>query len=319
MRQQQGVALVLVLWVLSLLIIMAGSFALTMKRESAITGVIKNNAQALSVAESGIALAEIMTLGAGPTKAWRADGSIYEIITTQAKIRIRLISELGKIDINKAALPVLKRLMSGAPIDEELKNKLVAAIIDWRDADDLVSFEGAEKNEYEEAGLGYKPRNKPFQSTEELQLVLGMNSLILAWLEPMITVDSEQAQVNLQVATPEVLKVFSDLDSDLVNEFVLARLDSARNNLPAPILPIKNALGAVGQNQKGAMTIVTEALMDDKSRAAINVIVKKSVSNVGPPFQVLKWQLNTANNKSLFTNTMSQLLVKQYAEPELNN
>ena len=77
MTRQNGMALVLVLWVLSILIIMAGSFALSMRRESSIVSVIKNNAHAMAIAESGIALAETMLLNPDPNKVWRADGNIY--------------------------------------------------------------------------------------------------------------------------------------------------------------------------------------------------------------------------------------------------
>jgi hypothetical protein len=37
------------------------------------------------------------------------------------------------------------------------------------------------------------------------------------------------------------------------------------------------------------------------------------------PFQVLKWQQVTTYNTSLFVDAMSDLLIKKYAEPELNN
>jgi hypothetical protein len=33
----------------------------------------------------------------------------------------------------------------------------------------------------------------------------------------------------------------------------------------------------------------------------------------------LKWEHVTANDASLFTDAMNELLVKQYAEPEFNN
>ena len=55
-KQHKAFALVLVLWVLSLLTIMAGSFALTMRRESTIVAGIKDNAGAAAVAEAGIAV-----------------------------------------------------------------------------------------------------------------------------------------------------------------------------------------------------------------------------------------------------------------------
>ena len=318
MTRQNGMALVLVLWVLSILIIMAGSFALSMRRESSIVSVIKNNAHAKAIAESGIALAETMLLNPDPNKVWRADGNIYEINTTDATIRIRLFSEAGKIDINKANQTVLQSLMTFAPIDTDQQSKLVNAILDWRDADELVHIDGAEKEEYQEAGLNYQPSNKPFESIEELQLVLGMDKSVLSWIEPLVTVYSRQPQVSFPIASREVLQAVSGLDTGLIDSYILMRLENAKNNLPAPPFPVNT-----GQNNSAGanniLTLVSEALINDGSRASLSVVIKKSDNGGKTPFQILKWQHVTANNKSLFTDAMSELVVKQYAEPELNN
>ncbi len=331
MIRQKGMALVLVLWVLSLLTIMAGSFALSMRRESAIVAGIKNNAQASAVAKSGIAMAEMMLLNPDLTKGWRADGNIYEINANNAKIRLRLSSEAGKIDINKADEALLKSLMTSAPVNEEQQAKLVGAILDWRDADDLVHLDGAEKLEYQDAGLKYQPRNKPFESIEELQLVLGMNKSLFLWLEPLVTVYSGQPQVDVKVATKDVLQVIPGLDKSLVDAYIIARLQSTINNLPAPPFPASLGMNTpigqstpIGQNptgQNNAFTIVSEAFMVDGSRALISAVIKKSGNTQATPnpFEILKWQNATANKASLFTDAMSNLLVKQYAEPELNN
>lgn len=335
MKRQKGMALVLVLWVLSLLTIMAGSFALSMRRESSIVAGIKNNAQAKAIAESGIAMAEMMLLNPDPVKGWRADGSIYEINATGAKIRVRLLSESGKLDINKADETLLNGLMTYAPVEAEQQIKLASAILDWRDEDDLVHIEGAEKQEYQDAGLSYPPRNKPFQSVEELQLVLGMNKSVFLWIEPLVTVYSGQQQVNLQVATKEVLQVIPGLDKGLVDSYIAARVESAINNLPAPPAPSFSSSSGmnapavqstpVGQNnlsgQNNVLTVVSEAILDDESRAAVSAVIKKTGNTqVTPsPFEVLKWQHVTTNSASLFTDAMSKLLVKQYAEPEHNN
>ncbi|WP_262964730.1 type II secretion system minor pseudopilin [Methylobacter psychrophilus] len=325
MMPQKGMALVLVLWILSLLTIMAGSFALSMRRESAIVAGIKNNAQASAVAESGIAMAEMMLLNVDPVKGWQMDGSIYEISTADAKIRVRLSSEAGKIDINKVDEKLLKNLMINAPIDEEQQNKLVSAILDWRDADDLVHIDGAEKQEYQDADLNYQPGNKPFQSIEELQLVMGMNKSLFLWLEPLVTIYSGQPQVTAQVATKEVLLVMPDLDKGLVDSYVTARLQSAINNLPVPPFPSVSGINPTGQNiptgQNNVLTVVSEAIMNDESRASVRAVIKKSdnTQTISTPFEILKWQNITANSASLFTDAMSELLVKQYAEPELNN
>ena len=318
MTRQNGMALVLVLWVLSILIIMAGSFALSMRRESSIVSVIKNNAHAMAIAESGIALAETMLLNPDPNKVWRADGNIYEINASDATIRIQLFSEVGKIDINTANQTVLQSLMTFVPIDTDKQSKLVNAILDWRDADELVHIDGAEKEEYQEAGLNYQPSNKPFESIEELQLVLGMDKSVLSWIEPLVTVYSRQPRVSLPIASREVLQVISGLDLGLIDSYIVMRLENAKNNLPAPPFPVNT-----GQNNSAGanniLTLVSEALINDGSRASLSVVIKKSDNGARTPFQILKWQHVTANNKSLFTDAMSELVVKQYAEPELNN
>ena len=297
---------------------MAGSFALSMRREAALISVLKNNAHAKAIAESGISLAEMMLLSPDPSKVWRADGSIYEIRASDAIIRIRLQSEAGKIDINKADQAVLQSLMALAPVDSEQQGKLVDAILDWRDADNLVRIDGAEKEEYQEAGLNYEPRNKPFESTEELQLVLGMNKKVLAWLDPLVTIYSNQPRINYQVASKEVLQAMPGLDAGIIDSFVIMRMESAKNNLPAPAFPLNTgSSNTAGQND--ILTLISEAIVDDESRAMLSVVITKSNSNENMPFQILKWQPVTRNNASLFTAIMSELLVKQYAEPELNN
>jgi general secretion pathway protein K len=273
-----------------------------------------------------------MMLNPDPNKVWRADGGIYQINAANARIRVRLLSETGKIDINKADEALLKSLMASAPVDEERQIRLVGAIIDWRDADDLVHLEGAEKNEYQDAGLVYQPRNKPFQSIEELQMVLGMDKSVFKWIEPLVTVYSGQQQVAKEQAAKEVLQVIPDLDRGLVDAYITARLESARNNLPAPPFPSNSGLNTpaglnapAGQNtpagQNSMLSVISEALLNDLSRASISAVIKKSnnTQTTSTPFEVLKWQRVTANKASLFTDAMSELVVKQHAETRLDN
>ncbi len=318
MIRQSGLALVLVLWVLSLLIIMAGSFALSMRREVAVIEGIKSNAQAVAVAESGIAMAEMMLLNPDENKRLRTDGGIYEINAVDAKVRVRLFSESGKIDINKADQILLQGLMAHAPVDSEQQTKIVNAILDWRDKDDLVRINGAEKKDYKDAGLSYQPRNKYFQTIEELQLVLGMDKSVFSWLEPLVTVYSGQQKVNVQLAAKEVLQVIPGLDTGLVNAFIVSRLESAKNNLPVPPSPTGSEQNNAAE-QNTAFTVVSEARLDDDSSALISAVIKKSEEPQKTPFQILKWQQITAQDASLFTDAMNELLVKQYAEPEFNN
>lgn len=365
----QGFALVLVLWVLSLLTIMAGSFALSMRREAGIVAGSSSNAQAEAVAESGLAVAELMLMNPDQRQRWRTDASIYQIDYPESKVRVQLLSETGKVDINSADQTLLQGLMTHAPVKEELQTKLVNAILDWRDADDLVRLDGAEKEEYKDAGLSYQPRNKPFQAVEELQLVLGMNEQVFNWLESLVTVHSGQPAVDLTQAAKDVLRVLPGVDAGLIDGYIAARRESVIKGLPAPAFganagaldrPVGPTSAAISRNgvnaasqpgtgaaiardgvnaasrsgtgaaigsspeagvteQKGAITIVAEALLGDGTKAMIKALIKRSDSIGSPPFQVLKWQRSVVVDASLFTGEKDKLLVRQYAEPEFNN
>ncbi|GAB6140495.1 type II secretion system protein GspK [Methylosoma difficile] len=333
-NRQTGMALVLVLWILSLMTIMGGSFALSMRREASIVAGEKDNIQAAAVAESGIAIAELMLLDPDSKKRWRTDGSLYEMLYPSAdgisewRVRIRLQSETGKVDLNTADEKVLQALFKTAPIEREDQDKLVGAIIDWRDADDLTHLNGAEQEDYEKAGLPYKPANQPFQTQAELNWVMGMNTDLYRWLEPLTTVHSGLAQVDLQKAAPEMLQTLGNIDPGQMNDYLLARLDSARNDLPAPAFPVKSAKQG-GGGKTETISILAEAIWiadrtdpdtDDEPPlgATVNVVVSKA--NAGTmPFTVLQWQRNATTDTSLFSEAMDDFLVKQYAEPKFNN
>jgi general secretion pathway protein K len=319
--RHNGFALVLVLWVMSLLTIMAGSFALTMRRESSIVAGIKDNAGIVAIAEAGIAVAEMMLLHPDQNKRWRADGNIYEITFGDTKVRLRLLSEAGKIDINKAGQPLLQALMGQTQLEEKQQLKLIGAIMDWRDPDDLLNIEGAEKKEYKDAGLKYQPRNKPFQTVEELQMVLGMDEQVFNWLQPIITVYSGQAQVNPKLASAKVLSILPGLDTDLVNTFIVNRLESDKTDMPVPEFP-GSVLDGATTNPNDTVTIVSEALATDETEALVVATVVKSdtaATSQSEPFKILKWQRNPAHEISLFTDEMSELVAKQYVEPQLSD
>jgi hypothetical protein len=74
-----------------------------------------------------------------------------------------------------------------------------------------------------------------------------------------------------------------------------------------------------GTEQTGATTVVSEARFDDGATANIKVLVKKSNTTESSPFQILKWQLSTTSDGSLYAEANDELLVGQYAEPEFNN
>ena len=316
--RQRGIALILVLWVLSLMMIMAGSFALSMRREASVAIGIKDNAQGGAAAEAGIAIAEMMLLNPDQNRRWRSDGSLYQIDFVDTLVRVRLLAESGKIDINRAEPALLQSVLAQAPVEPDQQTALLGAILDWRDPDDLANIEGAESKEYHAAGLKYEPRNQPFQSIEELQMVLGMNEAILKYLDPLITVHSGQPQVNLATASREVLRILPGLDASLVDQYIQLRRESAINNAQTPPFSLGQGLtNASGSSD--IVEIIAEALLEDGASVILKVLVAKSGDAGSSPFQILKWRREDSSENSLFSEEMTELLVARNAESEFKH
>jgi general secretion pathway protein K len=321
--KQRGVALVLVLWVLSILMLMAGSFSLTMRRESAGVSGIYTHAQALAQAQAGIAIAQAMLLHDDENKRWRVDGSIYEIQYLQATMRIQIQSQTGKIDINSAPVSLLHHVLQYAPLDKQAQLNLENAILDWRDADDDTRPFGAEKNEYHSAKLHYSPRNKPFRSMEELQMVRGMNNDVLNWMQPLFTVYAAgQTEVEYAVASREVLSVLPEIDVNLLDAYFVAREKSILLHTPMPVIPrVENANQAMTQDvqnttESSTMTeisvvsVVVEVQLETDTHTQVEVIMEKMDGANNLPFQILTWknQAEYTHTNSLFSQNLTPIL-----------
>jgi general secretion pathway protein K len=330
--KQRGVALILVLWVLSILTLMASSFTLTMRRETASLSHTKENAQALAQAKSGLALAQAMLLHEDETKRWRIDGSIYEIETDNSLTRIRILSETGKIDLNSAPQTLLHHVLQFSPLEMQAQLELENAILDWRDEDENTRPFGAEKAEYKAAKLSYAPRNKPFRSFEELQMLKGMTAEVLAWMQPIFTIYAAgQTQVEVDVASREVLNVLPEVDVNLLEAYFLAKQKAILNHQPMPKIPrSENAAQAMSQDVEATtetetapetapeisvVSISVETILENEATARIDVIVEKADGENNLPFQTLVWKSNS-ELPSLFSPTLEPFLIAHYFEPE---
>ncbi len=295
MRKNKGFALILVLWVLTLLAIMASSFALTIQRETAIISGLKENAEASASAEAGIYYAILMLLHDNSKIAWQANNSLYEINFSEKRIRIQIADESGKIDINQAEKSQLQRLFQLINIDDSIAESLSDAILDWRDKNDLHRINGAEKQQYAEADLKYAPRNAPFTSIEELQMVIGMTPEIFERIENMITIYSNSPKINPVVASREVLLTLADVNEEMVDSYIQQRINSERNSeaVTQPDWYQGNT------NKINVYRIVAEVVIDYEITKQVMAIIQKGQAKNGLPFKILKW-INDYHMTSLF-------------------
>ncbi len=302
-RRQSGLALVIVIWILTLLTLMAGSFAMTMRRESSVSNAIQANARALALAESGIILAEFHLQQPDARRRWLANGTVYQILRGDEAIRIRIFAESGKVDINTAGEAQLSALLQWAIGNDGFEQqRLLNAILDWRDADDETRMQGAERRQYRLAGRSYGPSNTAFQTLEELQLVLGMHPALFERMRPYLTVYSGAAELDVRNAAPELLDILaSGLKQQNIRDQALEnRLDEEEDGDEAEAAPL-------GENQ--TYTIIAEALLPDRASAALETVAQtQDIDDGESAFAVLDWRANL-QGQSLFDEAMDYAVI----------
>jgi len=290
-RRQQGVALVLVMWVAILLTVIASSFIVERRTETLIVRNSHSMARAEAIADAGVqrALYELYRTDNAPD-AWKRDGMPHLWSFDEVPVKVEIRDESAKIDLNTAADALLRGLFVSVGLNDEEATRLVDAILDWRDSDSLKRPNGAEEAEYRAAGLSYRPANAPFQAIEEIQLVLGMRPEIYRRIAPSITVYSRQAGVNAQLATREVLLAIPGVTSDMVDTYIAQREAALAQGQPAPAF----AQGAAFASSFTMVASVrSEARLDDGT-----VFVRDAVALMRPvPRRVvtfLAWRESSA-------------------------
>jgi general secretion pathway protein K len=227
-RAQRGVALVLVMWVAILLTVIASAFIVERRTEAMVISNSISMARAEAIADAGVqrAIFELYRNDNSPD-AWKRDGTRYAMELDGVPVSVEIRDESAKIDINTATEPLLRGLLVSSGLPDDEATRVLDAILDWRDPDDLKRPNGAEEPEYKAAGLSYKPANGPFQAIEELQLVLGMRPELYRRMAPSITVFSRSPGVNTQIATREVLLAIPGATTEVVDDYI-ARREAAR-------------------------------------------------------------------------------------------
>lgn len=290
---QAGIALVLVLWVLALLTVIAGSLVFSSRTEILVAGNVAALAQAEALADAGVhrAIFELARPPADLTR-WKGDGTEYAWQHGGGELRITIRDESAKVDLNAAPPLLLKGLFRAAGLGEAEADALGDAVADWRDPDDLRGANGAERSDYAAAGRSYGPANMPFETTEELRLVLGMSDALYRRIESLVTVHSRLAGINAAVAPREVLLALPGATPQMVDAFIEQRLALLAQGLPAPPFPAAQGLAA---NATGSTYgIQVRVVLGNNARFFREAVVRMT-ANVYEPATILAWRAPTGS------------------------
>ncbi len=268
-RNSRGVALIIVLWVITILGVIALEFCFAMRTELNITKNFKEEVQLYAMAEGGIhrAIAElvfkhdprIQQMKRSATgeeipsekKEWMADGRLYTLPFDQGVNEIRIMGEAGKVNINAVPEKTLRTILTQLGLEGEKRDIVADCILDWRDADDFTHVNGAENDYYQSLKEPYSCKNGNLDSVEELLLVKGVTPDLFygrkavkkeeeggsekppvdrIGLKDIFSVYSSGGQIDMNCATVPVLRVVLGIPKDLAQRILKAREEKGFQN-----------------------------------------------------------------------------------------
>ena len=229
--RERGWALVSVLWAIAVLAMIAAamqslSFSTAVQERHAIDRAAADAALDAAVMRAILGLSD-----ARPAQRWRVDGVAQVYDFGGFRMGVAVQDELGRIDLNAADGTLIAQLLRSQGMERDDAAVLTDRILNWRSKDTgLTRLKGGGDDDYAQAGLTYRPRHAPFQSVDELKLVLGMTPDLFARIRPALTVYSHKPTPDLQVALREALLAFFPNQPDQVKEILAARTQGADND-----------------------------------------------------------------------------------------
>ena len=286
--RKNGMVLVIVLWIMTLLAVMAGGFAYSMRIETRLATGTVERAQARALAEAGIAYALAWQLDPEAQKQWPPNGDWRAWSFGGGRLRIQVVDAGGLVNLNTANSELLKALLAAAGVDPQDQDHLADAIQDWRDPDDQPLPHGAESGDYRAAGRP-GPKNALFESVEELGGVLGMTQALYERIADVETVFSYHTGVNPELAPARLLQALG-LDERTVADYLEARASAVTDGSTPPPLQSSDGQSFFSPSRANVYHIVVTAETESGTSVTIKAVIDgRSVATERNP-RVLAWR-----------------------------
>jgi general secretion pathway protein K len=261
-HHDRGFALLIVLWTLVLLTLMVTQMTSAGRSQARLALNLRTSAAAEAAADGAVYQAIFHLLDTSKAR-WSVGDPPHQASMPDATADVRMTSDVGKINPNAASVPLLEALLCNVGADTRTAQSLAASIANWRFPDAQGQPMGAQTKDYRAAGRDYGPPAAPFETLDEMGLVLGMTPDLLARLKPHLTIYHER-QPDPASADAIVLKSLRDVD---------------------PIL----ATVTTGVVDESVVTITAAATAGNGSRFTRRATVQLGAGTDHTIYQILEW------------------------------
>ena len=308
-ESERGFILVAVLWILSALAVLSAVYSVYVSNAAVAAHVTDDGVNAEAAVRAGVELAAYeltaapessgsaqpaaapqssgpAQLTAAPESSRPAQGG-FAFRLGRSRIKVSFIAEGARIDLNAAPKNLLVGLFEAIGAKSDDAATFADRIVGWRKKADGEG-QDAEAEIYKSGGYSYAPREAPFQNTLELSLVAGIPKHIVERILPLVTVYSGQAQIDVRVASPEVLAALPGMTPDALRQVLAQRAQGTPDGQS-----LLKLLGPASSNASVTSSKATRVLINVRlgnGRDVFAEVVIVTLQDGDEPFRVLSWR-----------------------------
>ena len=260
--REDGIALIAVLWGVTLLAMIALIFSSSVQIETRSAVYQKEAAQAYGLACGGVEAA-LFEIGyppgseqeRSPLWTWRGGERQTVVAFRGGRAVLDIENETGKLDLNAASGIQLMRLFEARGLDARAARDLAIATLYWRAPAGDDSASKALDDYYLQAG--YRPRHAAFGSVEEVLRIRGMSREIFYGTVEVadegsmrrkygvgedLTIFSKSVPANINYASATVLQSVPGIDPGLAADIIRERTNKPFASIEDAGLRLSGAL-----------------------------------------------------------------------------
>jgi general secretion pathway protein K len=311
-RDEDGVVLLLVLLILTLISVLVLSWAQDWRTELQLAANFREAHQCQRLAEAGVyysmgKLLEakvlettmgIMNSEEGAAKyaeSWRGDQMPRLVRLPGGMASVTAGDEGGKININRATGETLTRLFLSLGFPQTQVPIMVDSLLDWRSRGEEPRPNGAKSAYYRTLDPPYVSRDGPFEAVEELAWVRGFETtpLIPRLADYLTAQDTGSQGININTAPLEVL-IAAGIPPDAAQAIVTGRQQQPFTNyqdilqLSLNALPGQQFQRFTFQSSPFFTIKSTGMVKKDGGRQTVKAIVRLDMS-LRNGWEVLSW------------------------------
>ena len=250
-QREGGAALIVALWTVLILSLLIGGLAYEMHIEAGITSHARKRMKAQIAARGGAEYAKFLLILSFNVSSLPPDpdnedlwnwannlakgGKVGPINLTMGSstATVEILPEASRKNVNKLDDCGWEDLLDRAGVPEEDRPELIDCFMDFTDENDEHRLNGAEEDDAYYKEQGYKPKNAPLDTVDELLLIKGFTPAIvyggpppdpksepLRGIAHLLTTFGD-GKVNVNTASREVLLTLTAANGKMMDDWVV--------------------------------------------------------------------------------------------------